>query len=116
MTCLARYRLAYEAMHDAASAAEPGAPGPAAAVRETFRASGCDEIRETALICAPQEMSDTIEAVYASLRELADVFAAGTPALGSPAFQEVRLRHAEAVWAARAAMRADLAPRARARR
>ncbi|MFK0169111.1 hypothetical protein ACIQU5_09930 [Streptomyces sp. NPDC090306] len=54
VACLARYRLAYEAMHDAASAAEPGAPAPAAAVRETFRASGCDEIRETALICAPQ--------------------------------------------------------------
>jgi hypothetical protein len=53
-------------------------------------------------------MSDTIEAVYTTLRDLMDVLATGDPPLDSPEFQEHRLRHARAVWDARAAMRGDL--------
>ncbi|WP_405584594.1 hypothetical protein [Streptomyces sp. NBC_01092] len=109
VTVLTKYRLAYEAMHTAAVAAGRGADGTReTAVQEAFRASGCDEARETALICAPQEMSDVLEDVYSTLRDLLEVFAAGDPPLGSPELQERRLRHAEAVWAARAAMRGDL--------
>jgi hypothetical protein len=58
-------------------------------------------------------MADVVEDVYASLRELLEVFAAGDPALDTPEFQEHRLRHAQAVWAARAAMRAALERAAR---
>ncbi|MFJ8538765.1 hypothetical protein [Streptomyces sp. NPDC093591] len=111
VTVLTKYRLAYEGMHAAAVTGRDRADGAretAAAVREAFRASGCDEARETALICAPQEMSDVLEKVYATLRDLQDVFAAGDPPLDSPELQERRLQHAEAVWAARAAMRRDL--------
>ncbi|MGW5429484.1 hypothetical protein ACWET9_20080 [Streptomyces sp. NPDC004059] len=109
VTCLTRYRLAYEAMHTAATAHRDGpADRRDAAVREAFRDSGCDEVRENLLICAPEEMADVVEDVYSSLRELLEVFAAGDPALYTPEFQEHRLRHAQAVWAARAAMRAAL--------
>ncbi|MEU6143037.1 hypothetical protein ABZ848_22045 [Streptomyces sp. NPDC047081] len=105
--CLTRYRLAYEAMH-AAAVTHRGRDTLDAAVREAFRESGCDEVRESALICAPQELSDVLEDVYATLRELQEVFAAGEPPLGSREFEEQRLKHGKAVWAARAAMRADL--------
>ncbi|AOR33603.1 hypothetical protein BFF78_23305 [Streptomyces fodineus] len=109
VTCLTRYRLAYEDMHTAATRhREAPAAERAAAVREAFRASGCDEAREVVLIRAPQEMTAVVEDVYASLRELLEVFASGDPALDTPEFQEHRLRHAQAVWAARAAMRAAL--------
>ncbi|MEU6775600.1 hypothetical protein [Streptomyces sp. NPDC046759] len=109
VTCLTKYRLAYEGMYAAASAHRDGpADHRDAAVREAFRASGCDEVRETVLICAPPEMSTVAEDVYASLRALLEVFAAGDPALDTPGFQEHRLRHAQAVWAARAAMRTAL--------
>ncbi|MEU6283080.1 hypothetical protein [Streptomyces sp. NPDC047028] len=112
VTCLTKYRLAYEDMHTAATVHRDGPHARReSAVREAFRASGCDEVRETALICAPEEMSAVIEDVYASLRELLEVFAAGEPALGTPEFEESRLRHARAVWAARAAMREELARR-----
>ncbi|MFF4689597.1 hypothetical protein [Streptomyces sp. NPDC001307] len=96
-------------MHTAATTHRDGpADRRDAAVREAFRASGCDEVRENLLICAPEEMADVVEDVYASLRELLEVFAAGDPALDTLEFQEHRLRHAQAVWAARAAMRAAL--------
>lgn len=109
VTVLTKYRLAYEAMHAAAVTGRDQEDAVReAAVREAFRASGCDEARETALICAPQEMSDVLEKVYATLRELQDVFAAGDPPLDSPQVQERRRRHAEAIWAARAAIRRDL--------
>ncbi|MEY9992320.1 hypothetical protein ABIE67_004352 [Streptomyces sp. V4I8] len=112
MTVLTKYRLSYEAMHAAAVAGREQADSADAAretaVREAFRVSGCDEARETALIYAPQEMSDLLEGVYATLRDLQEVFAAGDPPLDSPELQERRLKHAEAVWAARAAMRRDL--------
>lgn len=109
VTVLTKYRLAYEAMHAAAVTGRDEAPSAReTAVREAFRESGSDEARETALICAPQEMSDVLEKVYATLRELQDAFAAGDPPLHSPELQEQRLRHAEAIWAARAAMRRDL--------
>ncbi len=109
VTVLTKYRLAYEAMHAAAvTGRDQGGAVREAAVREAFRASGCDEARETALICAPQEMSDLLEDVYATLRDLQEVFAAGDPPLDSPELQERRLKHAEAIWAARAAMRRDL--------
>ncbi|MFF3330321.1 hypothetical protein ACFYWX_12305 [Streptomyces sp. NPDC002888] len=112
VACLTKYRQAYEDMYAAANRTADGATGDGvtrdAAVREVFRASGSDEVRESALICAPQEMSDAIEAVYATLRELMEVLAAGNPPLDSPEFQEHRLRHARAVWDARAAMRGDL--------
>lgn len=112
VTCLTKYRLAYEDMRAAAGAhRDDQSAEREAAVREAFRASGCDEVRETALICAPEEMSAVIEDVYASLRELLEVFAAGEPALGTPEFEESRLRHGRAVWAARAAMRAQLVRR-----
>ncbi|MGW5196499.1 hypothetical protein [Streptomyces spiralis] len=110
VTCLTKkYRQAYEAVHTAA-VTHRGHPGPAleAAVREAFRASGCDEVRESALICAPETMADVIEAVYTTLRDLLEAFAAGSPPLDSAEFQEQRLKHARAVWAARAAMRRDL--------
>ncbi|WP_367322265.1 hypothetical protein [Streptomyces sp. HUAS ZL42] len=107
VTCLTKYRQAYEDMY-AASARPPEGTGRDASVREAFRASGCDEVRESALICAPRELSDLLEAVYATLRELLEVLAAGDPPLDSPEFQEHRLRHGRAVWAARAAMRRDL--------
>lgn len=109
VTVLTKYRVAYEAMHAAAVAGRGQDDGAReTSVREAFRASGCDEARETALICAPQEMSDVLEKVYATLRDLQDAFAAGDPPLDSPELQERRLQHAEAVWAARAAMRRDL--------
>ncbi|MFJ7077886.1 hypothetical protein [Streptomyces sp. NPDC098781] len=109
VTVLTKYRLAYEAMHTAAVTGRGQEEGVReSAVREAFRASGCDEARESALICAPQELSDVLEEVYATLRDLQDVFAAGDPPLGSPELQQRRLKHAEAVWAARAAMRRDL--------
>ncbi|MFF6982148.1 hypothetical protein ACFZAV_31700 [Streptomyces sp. NPDC008343] len=108
VTVLTKYRLAYEAMHAAAVTGRDQAAARETAVREAFRSSGCDEARETALICAPQEMSDLLEAVYATLRDLQDGFAAGDPPLDSPQLQERRLKHAEAIWAARAAMRRDL--------
>ena len=107
VTCLTKYRLAYEAMH-ATALAHQGRDILDAAVREAFRTSGCDEVRESALICAPQEMADVLEDVYGTLRDLQEIFAAGDPALDSPEFQEQRLKHGQAVWAARAAMRADL--------
>ncbi|MFF1723443.1 hypothetical protein [Streptomyces sviceus] len=110
VACLTKYRQAYEDMYAAALRPPAGVPLDTA-VREAFRASGCDEIRESALVCAPQEMSDVIEAVYATLRQLQDVLAAADPPLDSPAFQEHRLAHAKAVWAARAAMRRDLGQR-----
>jgi len=106
VTVLTRYRLAYEDMREAALAGD--GRERAAAVRRAFRSSGCDEARESALLCAPQEMADALEAVYATLRDLQDAFATGDPPLDSPAMQERRLKHAEAVWAARAAIRADL--------
>jgi len=109
VTVLTKYRLAYEAMHAAAVTGRDQADAAReTAVREAFRASGSDEARESSLICAPQEMSDVLESVYATLRDLQDVFAAGDPPLDSPELQERRLKHAEAVWAARAAMRRDL--------
>jgi hypothetical protein len=112
VTVLTKYRLAYEAMHTAAATArgQEGTEDAAreTAVREAFRASGCDEARETALICAPQQMSDVLEDVYATLRDLQEAFAAGDPPLDSPELQERRLKHAKAVWAARAAMRREL--------
>ncbi|WP_406254996.1 hypothetical protein [Streptomyces chartreusis] len=107
VTVLTKYRLAYEDMY-AAAARHPEGGAREASVQEAFRASGCDEARETALICAPQEMSDVLENVYATLRDLQDVFAAGEPPLDSPELQERRLKHAKAVWAARAAIRRDL--------
>ncbi|MFE7166938.1 hypothetical protein [Streptomyces sp. NPDC057616] len=107
VTCLTKYRLAYESMYPAAGA-HSGRDTLNAAVREAFRASGCDEVRESALICAPQELSDVLEDVYATLRELQDILAAAEPPLDSPEFHEHRLRHGQAVWAARAAMRRDL--------
>ncbi|MFI7410489.1 hypothetical protein ACIBU0_17685 [Streptomyces sp. NPDC049627] len=112
VTVLTKYRLAYEAMHAAAVAGRGQDDGAReTSVREAFRSSGCDEARETALICAPQEMSDVLENVYATLRDLQDAFAAGDPPLDSPELQARRLKHAEAVWAARAAMRRDLGHR-----
>ncbi|MGW1806670.1 hypothetical protein [Streptomyces sp. NPDC002078] len=109
VACLTKYRLAYEAMHTAAGAHRDGpADRRETAVREAFRASGCDEVRENLLICAPKEMTAVVEDVYASLRKLLEVFAAGDPALDTPEFQEHRLEHAQAVWAARAALRAAL--------
>ncbi|MGW2740732.1 hypothetical protein [Streptomyces sp. NPDC001450] len=42
-----------------------------------------------------------------SLLKLLEVFAAGDPALRTPELQGHRLRHAKAVWTARAAMRAE---------
>ena len=109
VTVLTKYRLAYEAMHAAAvTGRDQEQAARETAVREAFRSSGCDEARETALICAPQEMSDLLEAVYATLRDLQDGFAAGDPPLDSPQLQDRRLRHAEAIWAVRAAMRRDL--------
>ncbi|MGW0574612.1 hypothetical protein ACWD25_01300 [Streptomyces sp. NPDC002920] len=126
VSCLTRYRLAYEDMYAAAAnhspenaAAAGHVPGSTgreaavreAAVREAFRASGADEVRESALICAPQELSDVIEGVYETLRDLVEVLASGEPPLDSPEFQERRLRHGQAVWAARAAMRRDLGQR-----
>ena len=99
----------YEAMYAAAGTGrDQAAAVRETVVREAFRASGCDEARETALICAPQEMSDVLENVYTTLRDLQDAFAAGDPPLDSPELQELRLKHAEAVWAARAAMRREL--------
>ncbi|MFF7748489.1 hypothetical protein ACFZCP_04375 [Streptomyces sp. NPDC007971] len=110
VVCLTKYRLAYEDMHRAATVHRDGPPTERdVAVREAFRASGCDEVREAVLICAPEEMAALVEDVYASLRELLEVFAAGDPPLDTAEFQEHRLRHAKAVWAARAAMRAELA-------
>ncbi len=106
VTCLTRYRLAYEDRHTAALAHRDGHAGrPDAAVRDAFRASGCDEVRETVLLCAPQETTAVMEDVYTTLRELLEVFAAGDPAPDTPRFQEHRLRHAQAVRAARDAMR-----------
>ncbi|MFI7504232.1 hypothetical protein ACIBVL_38295 [Streptomyces sp. NPDC049687] len=107
VTCLTKYRQAYEDMYAAASRPPEGVAREAA-VREAFRASGCDEVRESALICAPQALSDVLETVYETLRDLLEVLARGEPPLDSPAFQERRLRHGKAVWAARAAMRRDL--------
>ncbi|MFJ9816821.1 hypothetical protein ACIRU3_16370 [Streptomyces sp. NPDC101151] len=107
VTCLTKYRPAYEDMHTAATAHRDGPAQREMAVRDAFRASGCDEVRETVLICAPEEMAAVIEDVYASLPELLEVFAAGDPPLGTQEFQERRLWHARAVWAARAAMRAE---------
>lgn len=110
VTCLTKYRQAYEDMHAVALRHQQHQDPAAldAAVREAFRASRCDEVRESALICAPEQLSDVIEGVYTTLRELQGVFAAGDPPLDSPEFQEHRLKHAKAVWAARAAMRGDL--------
>ncbi|MGW2519950.1 hypothetical protein ACWC09_23615 [Streptomyces sp. NPDC001617] len=107
VTCLTKYRQAYESMH-ADAVAHRGQDGLEAAVREAFRGSGCDEVRESVLICAPQRMADVLEEVYGTLRELQEIFATGEPSLDSPEFQEQRLRHGQAVWAARAAMRRDL--------
>ncbi|MFE2629426.1 hypothetical protein ACFYZU_24680 [Streptomyces sp. NPDC001651] len=106
VTVLTKYRLAYEDMREAALTGD--GRERAAAVRQAFRSSGCDEARESALLCAPQAMADALEAVYATLRDLQDAFATGDPPLDSPAMQERRLRHAEAVWSARAAIRGDL--------
>ncbi|MCH5674696.1 hypothetical protein [Streptomyces gilvus] len=107
VTCLTKYRLAYEDMH-AAATEHRDRDTLDAAVRQAFRTSGCDEARESVLIRAPQELADVLEDVYATLRELLEVLALGVPALDSPEFQEQRLRHGRAVWAARAAMRRDL--------
>jgi hypothetical protein len=107
VACLTKYRQAYESMY-AAATTHRGRDTLSTAVREAFRASGCDEVRESALICAPQQLSDVLEDVYATLRELQEVLAGGDPPLDSPEFQEHRLRHGQAVWAARAAMRRDL--------
>ncbi|KAB2973422.1 hypothetical protein F8R89_16160 [Streptomyces sp. SS1-1] len=106
VTVLTTYRLAYEDMREAALSGD--GRERAAAVRRAFRSSGCDEARESALLCAPQARADALESVYATLRDLQDAFATGDPPLDSPAMQELRLKHAEAVWAARAAIRADL--------
>ncbi|MFJ7019884.1 hypothetical protein ACIQUW_16175 [Streptomyces sp. NPDC101117] len=106
VTVLTKYRLAYKDMREAALTGD--GRERAAAVRQAFRSSGCDEARESALLCAPQAMADALEAVYATLRDLQDAFATGDPPLDSPAMQERRLRHAEAVWSARAAIRGDL--------
>ncbi|ARP71544.1 hypothetical protein LK07_19290 [Streptomyces pluripotens] len=107
--CLTRYRLAYEGMHTAADRHREAPPADReTAVREAFRNSGCDEVRESVLLCAPQEMATVVEDVYATLRELLEVLAAGEPALDSAEFQEHRMKHARAVWAARTAMRAEL--------
>ncbi|MEU7304543.1 hypothetical protein AB0950_25760 [Streptomyces sp. NPDC007189] len=109
VTCLTRYRLAYEDMHTAALAHRDGPAGRRdAAVRDAFRGSGCDEVRETVLLCAPEETTAVMEDVYTTLRGLLEVYAAGDPAPDTPEFQEHRLRHAQAVWTARAAMRAAL--------
>ncbi|MGW3119566.1 hypothetical protein ACWDBW_20930 [Streptomyces sp. NPDC001107] len=59
VTCLTEYQLAYEAMH-ATALAHQRRDTLNAAVREAFHTSGCDEVRESALICAPQEMSDVL--------------------------------------------------------
>ncbi|MFJ8107496.1 hypothetical protein [Streptomyces sp. NPDC096132] len=107
VACLTKYRQAYEDMYAAASRPPEGVARETA-VHEAFRASGCDEVRESALICAPQELSDVIERVYETLRDLLDVLAGGEPPLDSPEFQERRLQHGRAVWAARTAMRRDL--------
>ncbi|MFI9825384.1 hypothetical protein ACIHFC_33840 [Streptomyces sp. NPDC052013] len=112
VTCLTKYRQAYEDMHTVAVRHRGDPEARDAAVREAFRASGCDEVRESALLCAPQEMSDVIERVYEALRDLLEVFASGQPSLDSPELQEHRLRYGKAVWAARASIRQDLERRA----
>ncbi|WP_369247460.1 hypothetical protein [Streptomyces sp. R41] len=110
--CLVTFRQAHEAMRAMATGdQEREAAGLDAAVREAFRASGCNEARESAVICVPTEMVSAIDAAYYSLRRLRDVLASGS-SLRSSACQEAREAHQQAVRDARAAMRIDLDRRA----
>ncbi|MFJ3672007.1 hypothetical protein ACIPSE_36695 [Streptomyces sp. NPDC090106] len=109
VACLTTFRQAHEAMRAAASGdradERPGAVD--AAVREAFRESGCNEARETALICAPEPMTGVIDEAFLTLRSLRGVLASGH-AVPSPEYREARRVHNRAVTAARTAMRADL--------
>ncbi|NNN34117.1 hypothetical protein HLK59_27900 [Streptomyces sp. S3(2020)] len=109
VACLTTFRQAHEAMRAVATGDQSrDAVAVDAAVREAFRESGCNEVRETALICVPEELADSIEEAYLSLRKLRDVLAAGNP-IDSTEYRESRQTHAQTVWAARSAMRRDLA-------
>jgi hypothetical protein len=108
VVCLTTFRQAHEAMRAVATGDQQReAAAVDAAVREAFRGSGCNEARETALICVPPPLAATIEDAYLSLRELRDVLAAGNP-LASAEYKESRRAHTRTVTAAREAMRHDL--------
>lgn len=108
VTCLTSFRQAHESMRAVATGDQQReAAAVDAAVREAFRTSGCNEARETALICVPPAMAEAIEQGYLSLRALRDVLAAGNP-LASSEYREARRAHTRTVDAAREAMRGDL--------
>jgi uncharacterized membrane protein YccC len=110
VACPTTFRQAHEAMRAVATGDQQReATALDAAVREAFRASGCNEARETALICAPPELADTVEDAYLTLRKLRDALAAGN-SLASPAYPEARRAHARALSAAREAMRGGSRP------
>ncbi|MEU6380916.1 hypothetical protein [Streptomyces sp. NPDC046909] len=108
VACLTSFRQAHEAMRAVATGDQQReAAALDAAVREAFRASGCNEARETALICVPPALAAAVEDAHLSLRELRDVLAAGHP-LASADYKEARRAHTRTVAAAREAMRHDL--------
>ncbi|MXM67585.1 hypothetical protein GR925_30160 [Streptomyces sp. HUCO-GS316] len=108
VSCLTTLRQAHESMRAVATGDQQReAAAVDAAVREAFRTSGCNEARETALICVPPGMADRLEEAYLSLRSLRDVLAAGY-ALSSAEYKEARRAHTRSVDTAREAMRHDL--------
>lgn len=108
VSCLTTFRQAHEAMRAVATGDQQReAAAVDAAVREAFRESGCNEARETALICVPPSLAATIEDAYLSLREIRDALAAGNP-LSSPEYKESRRAHTRTVTIARETMRHDL--------
>lgn len=117
IACLTTFRQAHEAMRAVATGdqREPqGAAAVDARVREAFRASGCNEARESAVICVPPELVSAIQVAYLSLRTIRDVLASGSP-LDSAPYQDARREHRRATRSAQAQMRIDLGSSRRAR-
>jgi len=108
VACLTSFRQAQEAMRAVATGdRQREAAALDAAVREAFRASGCNEARDSAAILVTPEMATSIDGAFYSLRRLRNVLASGSP-LDSTAHHEAAAAHREAVGLAQAAMRHDL--------
>ncbi|MFI9823546.1 hypothetical protein ACIHFC_24230 [Streptomyces sp. NPDC052013] len=105
--CLVSFRRAHEDMRLAADEEHAGPQARAARIRQVYRESGCDEVRERLMLTASDEVTSAIEAAYVSLRKIREVFAAGST-VPSPDYQAARQAHKDATEAARAVLRRDL--------
>ncbi|WP_344535701.1 hypothetical protein [Streptomyces albiaxialis] len=92
--CLVSFRRAHEGMRLAADEDHASPEARAARIRQVYRESGCDEARERLLLTATDEAASAINASYLSLREIREIFAAGST-VPSPDYAAARQAHRE---------------------